>query len=427
MTAVVIGGGLAGLVTARELLRRGEPVTLYEAANRLGGLVRPTRMGNTVLDGGAEAFALRTSVVGDLCAELGLDVSEPAGQPHIWWPEAPHRWPMANGVLGIPGSLDDPSLAALTPAERVIAARDLHMGGDVAADETRLGPLVEARLGPAVVERLVEPVTRCVHGLAARDMDVDLMAPGLRGAMRQHGSLMAAVAAVRTPGAAVVAQPVGGLHRLVEALATDIERLGGRIHTGHALLNWQACEDGWRIHTRAGVLHADRVVLAVGGGAAAEMLALLGEVVDVPPTHPSFQAVVALTHPGLAAGPVGSGIIVGRPDERLRARALTHYSLKWPWAAREGQHLVRIAYGEAPSRQQVVADASLLMGVELTEDDVSGFEVLRWEMPRAITAEARAALGRQLSVYEGLTVTGAWVAGNGIAAVVAAAVAEVAA
>lgn len=426
MTAVVIGGGLAGLVAAREMLRQGDAVTLYEAAGRLGGLVRPTRMGNTVVDGGAEAFALRTGIVGDLCAELGLDVLEPTGQPHIWWPEAPHRWPMAHGVLGIPGSPKDPSFAALTPEEQAVAAQDLHMGGDVAANETRLGPLVEARLGPAVVERLVDPVTRCVHGRSARDMDVDLMAPGLRGAMREHGSLMAAVSAIRAPGAAVVAQPVGGLHRLVDALAEDVEKRGGRIHTSHPLLNWQHNDDGWEIHTKAGMLHADRVVLAVEGRAAGELLALLGASVDVPPTHPSFQAVVALTHLGLAAGPVGSGIIVGRTDDRLLARALTHYSLKWPWAARGGQHLVRLAYGEAPSQKQVVADASLLMGIELTDDDVRGFEVLRWDMPQAISPEARTALGEELSKYEGLTVTGAWVAGNGIAAVIKAAVAEVA-
>lgn len=427
MTAVVIGGGLAGLVAARELLRQGDDVTLYEAADRLGGLVGPTRMGNTIVDGGAEAFALHTDVVGDLCAELGLDILEPTGQPHIWWPEAPHRWPMAHGVLGIPGSLEDPSLVALTTDEQKVAAQDLHMGGDVAANETRLGPLVEARLGPVVLERLVEPVTRCVHGREAHDMDVDLMAPGLRRSMREHGSLMAAVSALRPPGAAVVAQPVGGLHRLVDALAKDVQTRGGRIHTGHPLLDWQHNDDGWDIRTKAGSLHADRVVLAVGGRAAAESLALLGESVDVPQTHPSFQAVVALTHPDLAVGPVGSGIIVGRPDGRLLARALTHYSLKWPWSACEGQHLVRLAYGEAPSREQVVADASLLMGVELTEDDVSGFEVLRWEMPRAITQEARTVLGEQLSRYEGLTVTGAWVAGNGIAAVIKAAVAAVAA
>ncbi len=422
MSAVVIGGGLAGLVAAREMLRRGEVVDLYEAADELGGLVAPQRMGDVIVDGGAEAFAVRTSIVSDLCAELGLDVAVPQGQPHIWWPEAPHRWPMANGVLGIPGSLEDPSIiGALTPDELAEAVRDLQMGGDVAADEAMLGPLVEARLGSAVVERLVTPVTRGVYGQSPYEMDVDRMAPGLRDAMREHGSLVAAVSAIRKPGAAAVAQPVGGLFRLVDALAADIEKLGGRIHTGHPLLEWHQDDHGWEIRTKAGPFHADRVILAVDGRAAGQLFSRIGEAVEVPPTHPSFQAVVALTHPDVATGPVGSGVIVGRRDDRLVARALTHYSLKWPWAAVKGQQILRLAYAAAPSQAQVLADASLLLGIELTSADVTGFEVLSWEMPTALTPEAHAVLIEKLSKYQGLAVTGAWVAGNGIAAVVKAA------
>ncbi len=422
MSAVVIGGGLAGLVAARELLRNGEVVDLYEAAGRLGGLVAPVRMGEVLVDGGAEAFALRTGVVTELAAELGLEVAEPQGQPHIWWPEAPHRWPMANGVLGIPGSLEDPSiLGALTSDELAEAVRDLQMGGEVAADETMLGPLVEARLGAAVVARLVGPVTQGVYGRSPYDMEVDRMAPGLRDALREHGSLVAAVSAIRKPGAAAVAQPVGGLFRLVDALAADIERRGGRIHLGHPVLEWQRDPHGWEIRTKAGPVRADRVVLAVGGRAAGELLALLGDSVEVPPSHPSVQAVVALTHPDLATGPVGSGVIVGRRDPRLVARALTHYSLKWPWAAAGKQHILRLAYAAAPSHAQVVADASLLLGIGLSDDDVSGLEVLSWEMPTAVTGEAHTALMEKLSKHDGLAVTGAWLAGNGVAAVVKAA------
>ncbi|RMB59837.1 protoporphyrinogen/coproporphyrinogen oxidase [Tessaracoccus antarcticus] len=422
MSAVVVGGGLAGLVAARELLQAGESVDLYEADDFLGGLVARQPLGGTLVDGGAEAFAVRTSIVADLCAELGLEVAEPQGQPHIWWPEAPHVWPMANGVLGIPGSLDDPSLlGALTPEERAEAGRDAIMGGDVAADETRLGPLVEARLGRAVVERLVEPVTRGVYGRSPYDMDVDRSAPGLRDAMREHGSLMAAVSAIRQPGKAAVAQPVGGLFRLIDALAADIQRLGGRIHTGLDVRQVQRDGYGWEIRTRSGPLRADRVLLAVGARAAERLLTPLGISFEMPPTHPSFQALLSLRHPGLASGPVGSGVIVGRRDPRLVARALTHYSVKWPWAGHDGRHVVRLAYAASPTLTQALADASLLLGIELAERDVVDFAVLDWEMPTAMPPEDLAVLTEGLAHVDGLAVTGAWVAGNGIAAVVKAA------
>ena len=417
-----MGGGLAGLVAARELLLAGESVDLFEAADVLGGLVARQSLAGTVVDGGAEAFAVRTSVVSDLCAELGLDVAEPEGQPHIWWPEAPHRWPMANGVLGIPGSLDDPSItAALTPDELRDAARDATLGGDVAADETMLGPLVEARLGHAVVERLVEPVTRGVYGRSPYEMDVDKAAPGLRAAMVEHGSLVAAVAAIRRPGTAAVAQPVGGLFRLVDALASHIERLGGRVHLEHPVLHIEHDGYGWEIRTHSGLIRADRLLLAVGARAAARLLTPLGVSFEVPPTHSSFQSLLSLRHPGLGQGPVGSGVIVGRRDPRLVARALTHYSLKWPWAGSDGHHVVRLAYSASPTLTQTLSDASLLLGVELGEQDVADFAVLEWEMPTALPGAARAELEHSLARYDGIAVTGAWVAGNGIAAVVRAA------
>ncbi len=422
MSVVVVGGGIAGLVAARELLRQGEVVDLFEASDHLGGLVVPQPLGDGIVDGGAEAFAVRTNVVVSLCQELGLDIAAPHGQPHIWWPEAPHRWPMANGVLGIPGSLDDPSIvAALTPDELAEAARDLEMGGDASAEEGMLGPLVEARLGRAVVERLVEPVTRGVYGRSPDEMEVDRAAPGLRAAMREHGSLVAGVAAIRQPGSAAVSQPVGGLFRLINALADDVEKLGGRIHTGHLVTEMHHDNYSWEMRTRSGPLRADRVLLAVGALAASRLLAPLGIRFEVPPTHPSSQALLALTHPAIASGPVGSGVIVGRRDPRLVARALTHYSLKWPWAARDGQHVLRLAYAATPTLHQALADASLLLGIELGEEHVADFVQVDWEMPTATSPDNHAKLQEELARFEGLAVTGAWVAGNGIAAVVRAA------
>lgn len=422
MSAVVVGGGIAGLVAARELLRRGEAVDLFEAAGHPGGMVVRQEVGGLIVDGGAEAFALRTSAGMELCRELGLEVAEPQGQPHIWWPDAPHRWPMADGILGIPGSIDDPALTgALTADELAEAARDLQHGGDRAADETYVGPLVEARLGAAVVERLVAPVTRGVYGRAPQDMELDRFAPGLRTAMLEHGSLLAAVAALRTPGSAAVAQPVGGMFRLVEALAADVVARGGRIHTDRPVVHLRREGSSWEVHTAETRVRAGRVVLAVSARAAAALLEPMGVSIEAPPTHASHQALLVVDHAELGDGPVGSGVLVGRRDPRLVARALTHYSLKWPWVRTGSSDVLRLAYAAAPAREQVLADASLLLGIELEDAHVVDFAERAWEMPSALTATAHAGLLDELSRFDGLAVTGAWVAGNGIAAVVQAA------
>ncbi|KUF08070.1 FAD-dependent oxidoreductase, partial [Leucobacter sp. G161] len=55
----VVGGGVAGLVAARELALAGARVTVLEAAPELGGRVRAVELAGAPFDMGAEAFATR--------------------------------------------------------------------------------------------------------------------------------------------------------------------------------------------------------------------------------------------------------------------------------------------------------------------------------------------------------------------------------
>ena len=57
--AVVIGGGIAGLVAARELRQTGHEVTVLEATGNFGGCVRSTEVAGLRIDAGAESFAVR--------------------------------------------------------------------------------------------------------------------------------------------------------------------------------------------------------------------------------------------------------------------------------------------------------------------------------------------------------------------------------
>jgi protoporphyrinogen oxidase len=68
----VIGGGLAGLVAAWELARRGGRVVLLEGAPCVGGQVRTTRRGGLVVEHGAEGFTPQSSATRALCVRLGL-------------------------------------------------------------------------------------------------------------------------------------------------------------------------------------------------------------------------------------------------------------------------------------------------------------------------------------------------------------------
>ena len=56
-TAIVIGGGPSGLISARRLAAAGMRVTLLEQRHHLGGAVGAHEVGGLLLDSGAESFA----------------------------------------------------------------------------------------------------------------------------------------------------------------------------------------------------------------------------------------------------------------------------------------------------------------------------------------------------------------------------------
>lgn len=72
MNVAVVGGGLAGLVAAHELVRAGHAVTLMERDARLGGQLWTERSQGFLIEHGAEGFAAGSAAARDLCAEVGL-------------------------------------------------------------------------------------------------------------------------------------------------------------------------------------------------------------------------------------------------------------------------------------------------------------------------------------------------------------------
>lgn len=403
-TAVVVGGGISGLVAARQLVLAGHDVTVRESEEWFGGMVRGVELAGITVDSGAEAYATRTTDVADLCAELGLDVAEPASSSHVWWTDR-GAFPLARGILGIPGSIDDPAFGVLSAEEKSLASKDLTepVGdlGDTVAD------VVTSRLGPAVLQRLVEPLARGVYGTPAAAMPIERFAPGLKSAVAEHGSLLRAVAACAPRGAAV-AQPVGGMHKLVEALVEWLTDAGASLQLAARVASLDE-------------VPADRVVLAVPARVASRLLRGRGIRFMPPRTSVTRSLLLAVRHPGLASDPIGSGLLIGHKPESMTARSLTHYSAKWPWARRDGVEVLRVALppDHEPDLGPVLADVSTLLGLELTVDDVVAHHQATWtEMPKLFTGPDRERLDEQVARLEDISMAGAWLAGNGLAAVV---------
>lgn len=464
---VVIGGGVAGLVAARQLAHLGQSVLLVEERPSLGGFVARHEVAGIALDAGAESFAIRKGTVAALATELGLgeDIVTPdAAGAWVTWNGGAAPLPAA-GVLGIPGSpLADDVRRIVGWSGSLRAYLDRLMPLLRVRSETDLGDIVRRRMGRKVLDRLVTPVVAGVHSADPGVVDVHAVAPGLTQAMTTQGSLSGAVMALReqAPAGSLVQGIAGGVHRLVEALEADCRFYGVRIHTatragavsraGDAGADAAADVDAprWRVElagsaaaapaaeatTTARTVTAKAVLVATGfrGG-----LRLLGEIApevlppaDAWPEPASVTlATIVIDEPRLDAHPRGTGVLVGDGTPGVWAKALTHSSAKWRWLADAlpmHRHVLRLSYGRghgaAPevNRARALEDAGALLGVPLAEASVAGFALTSWNDSLAFATVGHKARVRQLLAgvdeVPGLDVAGAWVAGTGLAATV---------
>lgn len=506
-TALVVGGGISGLLAARGLAQAGLAVTLLEATGSWGGCVGRHEVAGLTLDSGAESFATRSSAVADLAGELGLSDAIVAPHPGGAWVQLPDgaRELPRTGILGIPANPWDQEVRrSLGFAGSLRASLDRFLPASLGttADVTSVSALVRARMGRRVLARLVEPVVGGVHSADPALLDVDMVAPGLRTGITKHGSLAAAVAAQRRSpaqgagggrargegaGAAkagsAVAGLAGGMHTLVTALVTDLQRRGVNLVSGTRARSAARTADGWRITAaaraatsgpggrakrdeqteRAETVRADTeradtertydagvLVVALDGPAAVGLLepavpALAGH---RPPPGPEVKLVTLVVDlPELDRRPRGTGVLVAPQTQGIHAKALTHATAKWDWLAAEagpGRHVVRLSYGRSDGAasgrtdqgspniaampepallELALRDASALLTVPVTAESLVDWDVVSWAgaLPFAAVGHRQrvAEVRRICGGSDALVLVGGWLAGNGLAAVVA--------
>ncbi|MBP1327025.1 oxygen-dependent protoporphyrinogen oxidase [Leucobacter exalbidus] len=466
--ALVIGGGVAGLVTARDLARAGQRVGLVERGPRLGGRVRGSRLAGLPVELGAEAFATRTGDVHMLLAELGLG-------NHIVAPRRDPAWVITNqaahplpesGVLGIPAR---PLSAATIRAIGFAAAcrvacepwrpRSSHDPGASVASVTR------DRLGVRALTQLVAPVTEGVYSASPETLPFAAQAE-LAAAYERSGSLVRAareVRASRLAAGGAVASLTGGMQGLIAALDADLRDLGVTVVTdapvdsvapaeasanalsgaasdaaaGVAASPGAEAPSRWRASWAGGSAEAAAIVLAIAPREATRLLAQPGAAPTAPtvPTGPTAPAAptaeiavetvtLVVDEAQLDQFPRGTGALIRPGHPRIAAKALTHATAKWAWlrdAAPAGRHVLRLSYGtrgrspataplnDVESAALALRDAGEVLGVPLAPASLVAHERARWVIPGRADAP---------QLPPGLFCTGEAVAGTGLASVV---------
>ncbi|MGH3581049.1 MAG: FAD-dependent oxidoreductase, partial [Mycobacterium sp.] len=223
----VVGGGISGLTAAYRLRVAAGPdasITLFDPADRLGGVLRTEQVGGVPVDLGAEAFIARRPEMPALLAELGLagrQVASTGARPLLFTQGKLH--PVPTGTLqGIPAQAS--SVATLVDdatVARIAAEPGRPLRWRTGADPS-VAELIGDRFGEQVVTRSVEPLLAGVYAGSAETIGIRSSVPTLGAALdRGARSLSDAVREAIPPprDGALFGAVAGGYGVVIDELA----------------------------------------------------------------------------------------------------------------------------------------------------------------------------------------------------------------
>jgi protoporphyrinogen/coproporphyrinogen III oxidase len=369
----IVGGGISGL-TAAYILNRDYTgtceFTLFEAANRLGGIIETVHSEGFTIECGPDSWVTEKPWAEELVRELGLgDELIPSNDRErrtsiaddgtlTALPDAMHMMVPGdlNAVMASPLFTEAAKQAYAAEPSRAAELREnalLNRGID--ADES-VAAFVRRHFGDEVVETVARPLLAGVFGgdiekLSARA----LLGPFV--AMEAHyGSLISALQQRSLPSkGAVFTTLASGLGTLVDRLRQLLPPAAVRLYS--PALELDRAGQGWTVETVNGREHFDRVLLATPLDATRQLLASVSLIeaqraVALLPTDATSGLVVGLGY-GKRATPIptipaGFGLLVAAsPAASQSLLACTFLHQKFRHRAPEGATLLRAFFASS--------------------------------------------------------------------------------
>jgi oxygen-dependent protoporphyrinogen oxidase len=215
--ATVVGAGIAGMLAAYALDKRGYRVTLLEQKPRAGGLIHTTRTEHGIAESAAHSL-VATEPVRELCRELGVELVGPRKESRA-------KFVVRNGKLArFPLNLSE----TLNLAGHVAFNRSTH------STDQNVDGWARQHLGDSATDYLLTPFVRGIYGVQPKELGISAAFPFLNLPEGQTllNALLHKVSKRSRKTKKVRAAPRFGMGDLVDRLEQHLEeRLGLRFRT----------------------------------------------------------------------------------------------------------------------------------------------------------------------------------------------------
>lgn len=395
----VVGGGISGLAAAHRLLElspsQNQPIELsvFEASDRFGGVMGTKRIGDYLVETGADSFITNKPWAVDLCDRLGMSdrliptakanrgalvlrKGKPVPVPEGFQLLSPAKiWPvLASPLFSLPGKLR-------MGLEYFLPRRKSE------EDEESLAAFVRRRFGQEALERLVQPLVGGIYTSDPEKLSLQATMPRFIEMEQEHRSLIRASrrnarqspsrerqAEQTATGAryGLFATPKGGISELLDTLYQRVrEQANWSFNASVETLERQA-DDTWTIQLADGTQQSfDGVVLAIPAYRVAELLKPIDADLarSLSEIEYASTAIVVSGHK-LAdiAHPLNAFGLVIPAIERRRILAVSFTSRKFPDRAPEGCVQLRTFVGGAMQPEELARSDEEI--VKLVRDEL---------------------------------------------------------
>ncbi|MFI5059105.1 MAG: protoporphyrinogen oxidase [Candidatus Acidiferrales bacterium] len=426
-TALVVGGGISGLVCAYSLRKAGVDAQLLESSSRPGGVIRSERRNGFLLELGPQSFS-GTAPLLELCRNLGID-----GQLVQAPPRAP-RYVLVGGVLRkVP--LSPPAFFASSlfgAATKGSVLRDLFGTSQPPEQDESVATFVRRKFSGELLEKLVGPFVSGIYAGDPEQLSLRAAFSQLHEAEKSAGSIIRGMLRTAKAKKGPRERPSllsfrEGNETLVRALATrlgpalrcGVEVTGIRLGSGGAAGKFEVrfTEGG-----REEVIGAGQLVVAAPTNVASKLLGALDNSFERPLAGIGYApvAIVSLAYRKSDVGHTleGFGFLVPRSAGLEMLGSVWNSSL-FPNRAADGKVLLTSFVGGATNPQAVTSSSEAL--TSLVHREIAPVLKLRQEpmfsnveiYQRAIP-QYNLGHGERLAALEALRAKypGLWLAGN---------------